>query len=318
MKKLSIAIPTYNRCSELKKTLENFIMQIVYNELINDVEIVISDNCSNDDTEDYVRSVLFKYPNLINYSRNLKNISWDNIKKVADISNGEYIWFCGDDDIYFHDSVKRLMQILYNNNVDCIYLNQVNTRGYITPVEFDEVVDMNRFFSIVRQDPEFISTVVIKKSKINKNIKNNTWYHMACLLYLNPYDKFYITQLPFVYNKPSKRNWVNHKNLVYYTVDALECIAYSNADENTKKLLNNIYKILLKKRIVIAKLASVKDIDFKELSVKLKYLLHNDQLSKELILACKSWLYCKYFARKHKYRKIKVPLNKEIDFIESI
>ena len=48
---LSICIPTYNRCSYLKKTLESIVSQKIF-ETTDLVEIVISDNCSSDGTAD--------------------------------------------------------------------------------------------------------------------------------------------------------------------------------------------------------------------------------------------------------------------------
>ncbi len=317
-KLLSIAIPTYNRANDLEKTLNNFIEQVVYNHLENDVEILISDNCSTDNTPDLVQNIQKQYSNIITYSRNSENIMWNNIRRAAEISNGRYVWFCGDDDEYLYNSLKRLTDILKNNDVDGIYLNQVNTRGYITPVEKDEVVDMERFFKIVKQDPEFISTVVIKKEKINPDITNTTWYHMACLLYLKPNDKFYVTKEPFVYNRPSKRAWVNRANLINYTLDALEVINKSNASLETKNILSNIYISLLKVRIILAKLDKTQTINIHEIAIRLDDILFDEKIKKKYKLLLKSKLYCKIIAHRYKYKKYKIPFNKSIHFEERI
>ena len=44
---LSICIPTYNRSGYLEQCLES----IVHQERFDEIEVIISDNCSTDDTE---------------------------------------------------------------------------------------------------------------------------------------------------------------------------------------------------------------------------------------------------------------------------
>jgi glycosyltransferase involved in cell wall biosynthesis len=68
---LSICIPTYNREKYLQECLESIVHQEGFN--INDIEIVISDNASQDGTTKLVESFKQKYPN-IQYFRNAENI----------------------------------------------------------------------------------------------------------------------------------------------------------------------------------------------------------------------------------------------------
>ena len=53
MIKLSIAIPTFNRASSLKNTLERFQYQIkkIPVDIQNNIEILVSNNASTDDTK---------------------------------------------------------------------------------------------------------------------------------------------------------------------------------------------------------------------------------------------------------------------------
>ena len=65
---LSICIPTYNRSECLAQTVESIINS---NSFDNRVEIVISDNCSTDDTEQVCRNYTNMYSN-IKYYRQLE------------------------------------------------------------------------------------------------------------------------------------------------------------------------------------------------------------------------------------------------------
>ena len=68
---LSICIPTYNREKYLQECLESIIHQEGFN--TEDIEIVISDNASQDNTTQLVETYKAKYPN-IKYFRNVENI----------------------------------------------------------------------------------------------------------------------------------------------------------------------------------------------------------------------------------------------------
>ena len=66
---LSICIPTYNRENYLKKLLDSIVVQKDFIET-NDVEIVINDGPSRDNTEELVREYQEKYKGKIRYFRN--------------------------------------------------------------------------------------------------------------------------------------------------------------------------------------------------------------------------------------------------------
>ncbi|RYZ98014.1 MAG: glycosyltransferase, partial [Sphingobacteriaceae bacterium] len=70
---LSICIPTYNRSNNLRETIESIITQPEFNGT-DEVEIVIADNCSTDDTETVANEYTAKYPSKIKYNRNSENI----------------------------------------------------------------------------------------------------------------------------------------------------------------------------------------------------------------------------------------------------
>lgn len=56
---LSICIPTYNRSQYLKETIDSIIGQEEFKS--ENVEIVISDNCSTDDTEIVCKKYIEQY-----------------------------------------------------------------------------------------------------------------------------------------------------------------------------------------------------------------------------------------------------------------
>jgi acetyltransferase-like isoleucine patch superfamily enzyme len=87
---LSICIPTFNRAKILKKTLENITSQEEFL-TTQKVEIIISDNQSNDDTESVARIFVEKFPHKVRYSRNNENIRDANFEKVLSLGIGDFL-----------------------------------------------------------------------------------------------------------------------------------------------------------------------------------------------------------------------------------
>ncbi len=97
-KLLTIAIPTYNRATLLDKQLAWLAKAIKGFEL--DCEIIISDNCSSDNTQEVIRKWQQHFHNIpFQANRNLTNIGvMRNIAYCIHAASSEYLWMVGDDD----------------------------------------------------------------------------------------------------------------------------------------------------------------------------------------------------------------------------
>lgn len=106
---LSICIPTYNRASCLRQCLESIVCQFDEPVVAGKVEIVISDNASEDDSESVVKEFQSRHSN-IGYRRNEQNYGVDrNILQVVAMASGEYVWLMGDDDALFPDALAYVL-----------------------------------------------------------------------------------------------------------------------------------------------------------------------------------------------------------------
>ena len=113
MIKLAICIPTYNRARFLPETLSSIVCQAS-----NDVEIVVSDNASTDNTEEVVRGFQQSFSRL-KYYRWPKNMGADlNYLKVIELSVSEYCWFLGSDDVLKDGAIRRIIdEIKYGHDI---------------------------------------------------------------------------------------------------------------------------------------------------------------------------------------------------------
>lgn len=111
--KISICIPQYNRIEYLIKSLDE-----LQNQSYSNFEVVISDDCSQDDTTNQIKEYIkySKYP--ITYFRYDQNQGYDrNLRKSMELAIGDYCFILGNDDTLSHSHVLRdLKNFLVKNN----------------------------------------------------------------------------------------------------------------------------------------------------------------------------------------------------------
>lgn len=113
---LSICIPTYNgEGSSLDLVLEAAVKITNHYE---DIEIIVSDNCSTDNTQELVQSWIAKCSRL-RYYRNEINIGFNgNMLNLANYSKGEYSWMMGDDDVINLNTFGTIYKTLKEGIID--------------------------------------------------------------------------------------------------------------------------------------------------------------------------------------------------------
>ena len=114
---LSICIPTWNRAEFLEKSLIS-----IYNQIntipFGEIELYISDNCSDDSTSE----VVDKYIQLgipITYNRNECNLgAAKNFLQCMRWASGKYILLLGDDDILKAGAINTILSNAQNSTED--------------------------------------------------------------------------------------------------------------------------------------------------------------------------------------------------------
>jgi glycosyltransferase involved in cell wall biosynthesis len=97
--RFSICIPQYNRIDFLIKSLD-----ILQNQLHTNFEVVLSDDCSSDRTEEVIKEINYSFP--IVYHRFESNHGYDrNLRKSLELATGDYCFVLGNDDTLTHESV---------------------------------------------------------------------------------------------------------------------------------------------------------------------------------------------------------------------
>jgi len=118
--KLTVGIPTYNRCDEIKQALDSVMPQV---SILDDVDVVIVDNASADRTAEVVREYQDRFSGKISYCRNTENIGFAaNVDAVVKAARGEYVLILSDDDALEHEAVRYVLDVLSMHRVTALFL----------------------------------------------------------------------------------------------------------------------------------------------------------------------------------------------------
>lgn len=169
-KLLSIVIPTYNRSDLIKESLDSLYVQIEqYKQFI---EIIISDNCSTDNTQEIISHYNFRDVDS-RYFRQNSNIGFEaNFDFLVDHSCGKYIYIMGDDDILSIDFLNVIFRY-FKRGIDysIIHWNRLqgdskcqNNKLYDVEYKgFEREVNSSDFIKDRMTDPNFISSLIFSR-----------------------------------------------------------------------------------------------------------------------------------------------------------
>ena len=109
--RVSVIIASYNYGSYLIDAFNSVLRQS-----LKPSEILISDDCSSDNTYDIAKEIQRRYPDLVRVNRNEKNLGIvDHFNKAISLTSGEFVCILGADNRYRSDFIEKTYQILSDN-----------------------------------------------------------------------------------------------------------------------------------------------------------------------------------------------------------
>lgn len=174
---ISVIIPTYNSAEYIAETLESVCTQTYRN-----IEILVIDDCSNDDTSEIVKKYAYK-------DARIRLISLDENKGAANARNigtksavGEWVSFLDSDDLWTPNKLEKqlelineLMEMDKNRVVSFVFTGSSFVDGYgkelTSTLHVPMQVDYER---LLKQNIISCSSVLVKRSLMLR-------YPMPCI-----------------------------------------------------------------------------------------------------------------------------------------
>lgn len=243
---LSLAITTYNRRGFLQTAVNGYINQIIKGGLENEVEIVISNDTSPDDTYKYVDELNSKYDFVRGFNQPVNLGVTKNLEWVVNESRGTYVQLCGDDDLMRDGAIASSVRAIKEKSPNFIIVNTSNIHSLDNSNKEYKVVLENRlgiekdiFVSDLKKDfnllngtsdwlylTNFITAIIFKKDLWQKELetakkcmqpKNVFLWQAPIVIGISKYGKLLLTAKPFILcRKNPTDNYVNDPRGSYY------------------------------------------------------------------------------------------------------
>lgn len=205
---LSLCIPTYNRASYLDICLNSIVKDVGNNAQI---EIVISDNVSNDNTPDIVRKYIEQYSN-IRYIRNEVNIGGDaNFIQVLTSGKGQFLKLLNDYVEFKEGAVTKILEIVkrHLHNKEVIFF--ANGLSHLKNKEFHYSRNFKEFLYIVSDRCTWIGAFGVWKDDLDLvmrsyKFKTSNFFHTEILFESVYMKKNAVTYSPYIYSSTEISN----------------------------------------------------------------------------------------------------------------
>ena len=147
---LTISIPTYQRAKYLDLCLQRIIFQIS-SDITTEIEIIVSDNNSTDNTKEIVKKHIDNNPKInLKYFKNDTNVGLDgNITQAYRLANSRFVLVFGDDDVLIDGSIEKIYKILSSNlDAGVVYIDSFGFTGdYREKIPVDNLGEYWKYFN---------------------------------------------------------------------------------------------------------------------------------------------------------------------------
>lgn len=177
---VSVIMPAYNAAQFIEESIRS-----VRNQTVTDWELIVVDDCSADETGQFVNRLAAEDPR-IRLIRNEVNSGVAKTRNRAlDLVRGQYVAFLDSDDIWYPEKLEKQIALLEKKQADLSYSSyrlvraedKAPIRNYLVPGE-------TSFADMLSQNRIGCSTVVMTRELADGNRFTTEFYHEDYVLWL--------------------------------------------------------------------------------------------------------------------------------------
>lgn len=129
--KISVALATYNGAQYIKEQLESFVDQTRLPD-----ELIITDDCSTDQTEALVSEFAKTAPFKVEFHRNKRNLGYcGNFNAALMKTTGDLVFLSDQDDVWFPDKIQHMIELAESHSDALVMMND----AVLTDSDLNEV-----------------------------------------------------------------------------------------------------------------------------------------------------------------------------------
>lgn len=263
---VSVITISYNSEKHIKKTIESVLDQTYKN-----IEYILIDGDSSDDTIKIIRNYQKKHPEKINFISEKDNGIYDAMNKGINIANGKVIGILNSDDWYEPKAIENIIRVYKNTNKKVIihggmkFWTESEEYLYKDLKDYNEINEKKIKKSMIINHPTvFVSKDIYDEIGVfdtNYNICAD--YEFILRAFFNGYKFIYINKiltnmrLGGISNKSStyitrcienykaRRKWMNTYQNIYLSFKDLPLFYTRNLVKNMLRVMNLDYLIKL-------------------------------------------------------------------------
>lgn len=166
---VSVIIPTHNRAEKIKMSINS-----VLNQTYENIEVIVVDDCSTDNTDETMSWIINKFPNVSYYKMEDNSGPGKTRNFGVSKSKGEYIAFHDDDDEWHPDKLElQMRKLLEDDTIDVVFSQMARYRQNVYLNTVDEFLEWDRIRSTFMKEillDNYIGapTIVARKSSFEK------------------------------------------------------------------------------------------------------------------------------------------------------
>lgn len=206
MTKVSIIIPVYNVEKYLKKCLDS-----VVNQTLKDIEIIIINDGSTDNSQNIINRYQKKYKNIVAVKNPNNGVGYTRNMGIS-LAKANYIMFLDSDDILELNAVEKMYSLIKKEDSDVVVTDinkiindkKVLFKNYLNYSEYDNI-------NFMLSHPGVVSKLYKKEifTKNNINFKEKTYYED---LATTPIIAIYLNKISYL-DEPLY-NYLIHENSI--------------------------------------------------------------------------------------------------------
>jgi glycosyltransferase involved in cell wall biosynthesis len=120
---VSVILPVYNAAPWLHRCLDSLVYQT-----LEEIEVIVADNCSDDETPDIVAAYHSQFGDKVRYFRLSTFSAGPGAGRNLGLANAtaKYIAFIDSDDYFAYDALKKMFLKAVSGNYDMVYVSNYN------------------------------------------------------------------------------------------------------------------------------------------------------------------------------------------------